>query len=64
MTLKFTVPDLACSVCVGTVTKAIQAIDTTAQIKADPTTKQVEIATHVSEAAVKQAIVEAGYTIA
>ena len=64
MTLKFTVPDLACSVCVGTVTNAIQAIDTTAQIKADPTTKQVEVATNASEAAVKQAIVEAGYTIA
>lgn len=64
MTIKFTVPDLACSVCVGTVTNAIQAIDTTAQVKADPTTKQVEVATNVSEAAVKQAIIEAGYTVA
>ncbi|MBD2232453.1 heavy-metal-associated domain-containing protein [Phormidium tenue] len=64
MALKFTVPDLACSACVGTVTQAIQAIDTTAQVKADPTTKQVEVATVAAEAAIKQAIVEAGYTVA
>lgn len=64
MTLEFTVPDLACSACVDTVTKAIQAIDTTAQVKADPTTKQVEVTNNVSEAdIIKQAIVEAGYTV-
>lgn len=45
-------------------TQAIQAIDTTAQVKADPTTKQVEVATVAAEAAIKQAIVEAGYTVA
>ena len=64
MTLEFTVPDLACSACVATVTKAIQAIDTTAQVKADPATKQVEVATTASDAAIKQAIIEAGYTVA
>lgn len=64
-TLTFIVPDLACSACVDTVTKAIQAIDTTAQVKnADPTTKQVEVTTNASEAVIKQAIVDAGYTIA
>ncbi|MGF1568375.1 MAG: heavy-metal-associated domain-containing protein [Nodosilinea sp.] len=64
MSIAFTVPDLACSACVDTVTKAIQAIDTTAQVKADSTTKQVEVATNASEAAIKQAIVSAGYTVA
>lgn len=64
MALEFTVPDLACAACVDTVTKAIQAIDTTAQVKADPATKQVEAVTIASEAAIKQAIVEAGYTVA
>lgn len=64
MTLEFTVPDLACSACVGTVTKAIQAIDTTAQVKANPTTKQVEVTTDASESVIKQAIVDAGYTVA
>ncbi|MEA5449249.1 heavy-metal-associated domain-containing protein [Leptolyngbya sp. CCNP1308] len=64
MSIVFTVPDLACSACVGTVTQAIQAIDTTAQIKADPTTKQVEVTTDASEFVIKQAIVDAGYTVA
>jgi copper chaperone len=64
MTLEFTVPNLACSACVDTVTRAIQAIDTTAQVKADPTTKQVEVATVAAEAAIKQAMVAAGYTVA
>ncbi len=63
MMLEFTVPNLACSACVDTVTKAIQAIDTTAQVKADSTTKQVEVATNAAEAAIKQAIVDAGYTV-
>ncbi len=63
MTLEFTVPNLACSACVDTVTKAIQAIDTTAQVKADPATKQVEVTTNTSEAAIKQAIVDAGYSV-
>jgi copper chaperone len=64
MTLEFTVPNLACSACVDTVTKAIQEIDTTAQVKADPTTKQVEVTTDASESVIKQAIVDAGYTVA
>lgn len=63
MALEFTVPNLACSACVDTVTKAIQAIDTTAQVKADSTTKQVEVTTNAAEAAIKQAIVDAGYTV-
>ena len=64
MSITFTVPDLACSACVDTVTKAIQAVDTSAQVKANPKTKQVEVATTASEAAIQQAIVEAGYTVA
>lgn len=64
MSLEFTVPNLACSACVDTVTKAIQAVDATAQVKANPATKQVEVATSASEAAIQQAIVTAGYTVA
>jgi len=64
MTLQLNVPDLACSACVDTVTKAVQAIDAAAQVSADPKTKQVSIDTSASEAAVKTAITDAGYTIA
>jgi copper chaperone len=64
MTLNLTVPDLACSACVDTVTKAVQAVDAAAQVNADPNTKQVSVDTTASEAAIKTAITTAGYTIA
>jgi copper chaperone len=64
MTLSFTVPNLACSACVEAVTKAVQAVDATAQVNADPKTKQVAITTEAAESAIKQAIVDAGYTVA
>ncbi|WP_017298698.1 heavy-metal-associated domain-containing protein [Nodosilinea nodulosa] len=64
MALVFHVPDLACSACVDTVTKAIQSVDAAAQVSADPKTKQVNVDTAASEAAVKTAITNAGYTVA
>jgi len=64
MAIELTIPDLACAACVDTVTKAIQAVDVAAQVRADPTTKQVEVITQASESAIKQAIVEAGYRVA
>lgn len=64
MSLAFSVPDLACSACVDTVTKAIQSVDAAAQVNADPKTKQVSVDTTASEAAIKTAIAEAGYTVA
>jgi copper chaperone len=64
MALDLTVPDLACSACVDTVTKAVQAVDGSAQVSADPKTKQVSVVSTASDAAIKQAIAEAGYTMA
>ena len=64
MTLALTVPDLACAACVQTVTQAIQGVDATAEVTADPKTKQVSIATVASETAIKTAIAAAGYTVA
>jgi copper chaperone len=61
MTLQLTVPSMACSVCVDTITKAIQTIDTKAVIQADTKTKIVNVETQVSETAIKQALVNAGY---
>jgi copper chaperone len=58
------IPNLACSACVETVTKAVQAIDTQAQVIADPKTKQVSITTSAPEAAISAAITAAGYSIA
>ncbi|HSM84403.1 MAG TPA: heavy-metal-associated domain-containing protein [Nodosilinea sp.] len=64
MTLSLTVPNLACSACVETVTQAIHAVDAAAQVIADTKTKAVTVATEASEADIKQAITAAGYTVA
>jgi copper chaperone len=64
MTLQFTVPNMACSACADTITKAVKAIDPAAQINADPKLKQVNIDTQANETAIREAISGAGYTIA
>ena len=64
MTLQLKVPNMACSACGETITKAIKAIDPAATVQADPKTKLVNIETQVSETAVTEAITSAGYTVA
>lgn len=64
MTLQLTVPNMACSACGTSITNAIKAIDETAIVEADPKTKLVKVETQASEAAIKEAIADAGYTIA
>ena len=64
MKLELSIPDLACSACVETVTKAVQGVDATARVTADPKTKQVSVITNASETAIKDAITTAGYTVA
>jgi copper chaperone len=62
MTLQLNVPNMACSACAETIANAITTLDPTAQVKANPQTKQVNIDTQISEDAVRQAIAAAGYT--
>ncbi|MBN8560128.1 MAG: heavy-metal-associated domain-containing protein [Leptolyngbya sp. UWPOB_LEPTO1] len=64
MSLQFTVPNMACSACSATITTAIKTIDPTAQVSADPKTKQVSVETQASEDTVKEAVTNAGYTVA
>jgi copper chaperone len=64
MTLQLNVPNMACSACSDTITKAIQAIDPSATVQADTKTKQIDIQTQAPEAAVREAIAAAGYTVA
>lgn len=63
MTLHLTVPSMACSACVETITKAVHIIDDDAKITADPKTKQVEIETIQAESLVRDAIAKAGYPV-
>ncbi|NJM76745.1 MAG: heavy-metal-associated domain-containing protein [Acaryochloridaceae cyanobacterium RU_4_10] len=64
MAIQLTVPNMACSACGDTITKAIKAIDPAATVQTDPHTKQVNVETQAAEAAIKQAVTDAGYTIA
>jgi copper chaperone len=64
MTFELTVPNMACSACAETITKAVTAIDPVAKISADPATKQVSIETQADASAIKEAITAAGYTVA
>lgn len=64
MTLQLKVPNMACSACSETITKAVTAIDPAAKVEADPKTKLVQIEAQVSETTIKAAIAAAGYTIA
>lgn len=64
MALQLKVPNMACSACSDTIAKAVQAIDPGATVQADTKTKLVEIDTQAPEAAIREAIVTAGYTIA
>ena len=63
MTLQLKVPSMACAACADSITKAVQTVDPTATVQADPKTKQVDIQTEVPETAIKQAIASAGYPV-
>lgn len=63
MSIQLIVPDMACSVCSDTITKAIQAIDPSAKVNTDPKTKVVSVDSLASETDIKDAITTAGYTV-
>ncbi len=64
MTVELTVPNMACSACSETITKVVKAIDPAATVQTDLKTKQVNVETQAKEAEIKQAITDAGYTVA
>ncbi|HBE18874.1 MAG TPA: heavy metal transporter [Cyanobacteria bacterium UBA11149] len=64
MTLQLKVPNMACSACGETITKAIKTVDAAATVTTDPKSKLVKIETEVSETVVRQAITDAGYSVA
>lgn len=63
MILQFTVPDMVCSACSDTIAKVMIALDPTASVQADPKTKLVNVETQASEAAIKDAVTDAGYQV-
>lgn len=64
MTLQLKVPNMACTACVSTITKAVQTVDPSAAVQAEPKTKLVLVETQAGETAIKTAIAAAGYPAA
>ena len=57
------VENMSCGHCVASVTKAVRALDGTAQVDVDLASKQVKVQSGASLDAVKAAIAEAGYPV-
>jgi copper chaperone len=63
MKLQLKVPNMACSACGDSITKAVKTVDPAATVQADTTTKFVHIETQAAETAITEAITAAGYTV-
>ena len=64
VSIQLKVPDIACSACVNTVTKAIKSVDANATLEADTKTKIVNVQSQHSVDKIKEIIAEAGYPAA
>ncbi|WP_244815792.1 heavy-metal-associated domain-containing protein [Caballeronia sp. Lep1P3] len=60
---EFDVQGMSCQHCVAAVTRSIQEIDPQAQVRVDLASGKVAVQSEQSEAALKDAIDEAGYTV-
>ena len=59
----FTIPDMSCQHWVQSITRAIQAVDANAQVKADIAQHQINVTGSTLDTAALQAIIaEAGYS--
>lgn len=61
--LRFNVDGMSCDHCVRSVTKAIQSVDSRAEVKIDLAAKTVEVQTGADRQAVSKAITDAGYGV-
>lgn len=59
----FQVPDMTCQHCVKSITAAVQAVDSSAQVQCDVPTHQVAVVATTAQSVIKQAIIDAGYTV-
>lgn len=58
MALQLTVPKMACSACVNTITKAVKTV-ANATVQAEPKTKLVSVETQANVTAIKEAMGQA-----
>jgi copper chaperone len=61
--LRYTIENMTCGHCVGTVTKAVRGVDVDAEVFADIAGKSLEITTVAQGDVVARAIGQAGYAV-
>jgi len=64
MTIKLKIPNMACSACVSTITKAVKTIDPNAIVEAEPKTKLVSVETQKPEVVIREVLATVGYPAA
>ena len=62
--MRFHIENMTCGGCARSVTKAIQSVDPTAVVEADPSARSVAVTTTSPRAAIEAALAEAGYPAA
>jgi copper chaperone len=63
MSLNLSVPSIGCNSCIETITKAIQAVDTSAIIEGNTAAKTINITSQLSEEKIRQLIELAGHQV-
>ena len=61
---RYSVPDMTCGHCAGTIDRAVKAIDPRAEVTIDLPAKQISVRTGAPEAQIADAIRSAGYEAA
>ncbi|OYQ65292.1 heavy metal transporter [Pseudanabaena sp. SR411] len=64
MNLTLSVPSIGCSSCIETITKAIQAVDASAIVTGDSTTKSLDVESQLTEVKIRELIAIAGHKVA
>lgn len=59
---RFTVPDMTCGHCVGTITRALRDLDPKAKIDISLADRRVQVDSGLPQADIARQISEAGYT--
>ena len=64
MNLTLSVPSIGCSSCIETITKAIQAVDASAIVTGDSTTKSLDVESQLTEVKICELIAISGHKVA
>lgn len=59
--MRFHIDNMTCGGCARGVTKAIQSVDPSAEVAADPPSRQIEVKSTATPAAIEAALREAGF---